>query len=247
MTMIRLIQQAKELEEGEPAEATDLLRKIPFIETEWPDGRTGADNFRALESPRFMKTHLAYELWQEQLEKHPNLTVIQTVRNPKDTLVSYFHHLRSDCQLGAFHGTWDQYFELFKQKKIAFGDYFENTAAWYKFNKDRKESLVLVYEEMKKSHRDHIFKIADFLGHEVSDKVVDLIVEKSSMKCMSKSINTAIDGFPAWKSERSSLVRKGEVGDWVNYFSEEQSKYIDEKCKEYLEPLGLSFEYEAPN
>ena len=244
MTMIRLIQMAKELGEGKPAEPSDILRKIPFIETEWPDGRTGADNFRNLESPRFMKTHLPYELWKDQLDKHPNLTVIQTVRNPKDALVSYFHHLRSDCQLGAFHGNWDHYFELFKEKKLPWGDYFENTSNWYKFNKDRKESLVLVYEDMKKSHRDHVIKIANFLGHDdISDNVVDLIVEKSSMKVMSKSINTAIDGFPAWKSERSNLIRKGEVGDWVNYFSEEQSKYIDAKCEKYCEPLGLKFDH----
>ena len=239
MTMIRLIQMAKELEEGKPAEPSDILRKIPFIETEWPDGRTGADNFRNLESPRFMKTHLPYELWKDQLEKHPNLTVIQTVRNPKDALVSYFHHLRSDCQLGAFHGSWDQYFELFKEKKLPWGDYFENTSNWYKFNKDRKESLVLVYEDMKKSHRDHIIKIASFLGYNLSEKVIDIIVNKSTFKDMSKTMKD----FPGWKSDRSSFIRKGEVGDWVNYFSEEQSEFINAKCKEYLEPFGLKFEY----
>ena len=36
---------------------------------------------------------------------------------------------------------------------------------------------------------------------------------------------------------------KGIVGDWKNYFSEEQSDFVDEKCREYLEPLGLKFEY----
>ena len=111
--MIRLILQAKEIEKGKAVDSLDMFQKIPFIETEWPDGRTGADNFRNLESPRFMKTHLPYEVLKSQLEKHPNVRIIQTLRNPRDALVSYYHHLRGDCQLGAFHGSWDQFFELF--------------------------------------------------------------------------------------------------------------------------------------
>ena len=241
--MIRLILQANEIEKGKTVDSLDMLQKIPFIETEWPDGRTGADNFRNLESPRFMKTHLPYEVLKPQLEKHPNVRIIQTLRNPKDALVSYYHHLRGDCQLGAFHGSWDQFFELFKEKRLPWGDYFENNAAWYKFNKDRKESLILLYEEMKKSHRDHVIKIAKFLGQNLSDKVIDVILEKSTVREMSKNINGMMSGFPSWKSDRSSFIRKGEVGDWVNYFSKEQSDYVEAKFREYLRPLGIKFEY----
>ena len=242
--MIRLMMLAKELEEGKEVDTADRQRYIPFIETENLDGTFGADTFKELPSPRHMKTHLPYELWKQQLEKHPNIKVIQTIRNPKDTLVSYYHHSRSSSSLGAFNGSWDQYFELFKQQRLPFGDYFEHVADWYKFNEDRKESLVLVYEEMKKSHRDHVIKIAKFLGYDLSDKVINLIVEKSTFKGMSKTTGTNI---PGWKSDRSIFMRKGEVGDWVNYFSEEQSEYIDAKCREYLEPLGLKFNYGNAN
>ena len=243
MTIIHLILQSNELEEGKEVNPTDHLQKMPFMETEWPDGKTGADIFNGFQSPRYMKTHLPYELWKDKLQKHPNLKVIQTIRNPKDTLVSWYHHNRSDSQLGAFHGTWEQFFDLVKEKKLAWGDYFEHNANWYKFNKDRKESLVLVYEDMKKSHRDHVIKIAKFLGHDLSDKVIDLIVKQSSVKDMSKSINAMVEKLPGWKSDRSAFIRKGVVGDWVNYFSEEQSEYVDAKCKEYFESLGIKFEY----
>ena len=232
-----------DLEEGKEVETIDVLSHIPFIETENPDGTFGAHIFNGLPSPRYMKTHLPFELWEQQLQKHPNLKIIQTIRNPKDTLVSWYHHWRSDINGGAFHGTWDQYFEFFKQKRLSWGDYFEHNANWYKFNKDRKESLVLIYEDMKKSHRHHVMKIAEFLGYDLSDKVIDLIVEKSSFEDMSKKINTAFKEFPGWKSDRSNFIRKGEVGDWVNYFSEEQSAYVQAKYEEYLEPLGLKFDY----
>ena len=241
--MIRLMMLAKDLEDGKEVNTTDVLSHIPFIETEYPDGTFGADIFKALPPPRCMKTHLPYELWKQQLEKHPDIKVIQTMRNPKDTLVSWYHHCRSDINSGAFHGTWDQYFELFKQKRLSWGDYFEHNANWYKFNKDRKESLVLVYEEMKKSHRDHVIKIAKFLGYDLSDKVVDLIVDKSSFKDMSNKINPILKQSPGWKSDRSNFIRKGEIGDWVNYFCENQSTYVETKVQEYLEPLGLRFDY----
>ena len=157
--------------------------------------------------------------------------------------MSWYHHWRSDINGGAFHGTWDQYFELFKQKRLPWGDYFEHNANWYKFNTDRENSLILRYEEMKEDHRGHVIKIAEFLGYDLSDKVIDLIVEKSSFRHMSKKINTALKEVPGWKSDRSNFIRKGEVGDWVNYFSEEQSAYVDAKYEEYLKPLGLTFDY----
>ena len=97
---------------------------------------------------------------------------------------------------------------------------------------------------MKKSLRKHVIKLATFLGYNLSDKVTDIIVEKSSLKDMSKNVNDMFTKeIPVWKSERSQLVRKGQVGDWVNYFSEEQSDFVDAKYKEHLKPLGLNFEY----
>ncbi len=33
--------------------------------------------------------------------------------------------------------------------------------------------------------------------------------------------------------------RKGQIGDWVNYFSQEQSDYVEKEANEKLKPLGL--------
>ena len=243
MTIIYYMMHAKQLEEGKEVEVDKLFQLIPFIESEDVTGRTGADIFRSLPSPRYVKTHLPYQLWKKQLEKHPKLKIIQTIRNPKDTLVSFYHFIQND-QFGGFNGTWDQYFELVKQKKLPWGDYFQHHAEWYKFNKDRKESLILFYEDMKKSHRDHVVKIAKFLGYDFSDKLIDIIVQKTSLKDMSVSLNGMVKKLaPGTNPEKPQFVRKGQVGDWVNYFSEEQSKFVETKCLEYLKPLGLEFKY----
>ena len=98
---------------------------------------------------------------------------------------------------------------------------------------------------MKKDPRGHVIKIVKFLGYDnLPDHTADLIVEKSKAKNMGKGINTLFQQLPTWRKE-GTFIRKATVGDWVNHFSKEQSDYIDAKCKEYLEPLGLTFEYTA--
>ena len=41
---------------------------------------------------------------------------------------------------------------------------------------------------------------------------------------------------------RPSLLRKGEVGGWKSYFSEELNKAFDEKFMDKLNGTGLHFE-----
>ena len=181
-------------------------------------------------------------MWQNQLDKHPNMKVIQVIRNPKDTLVSLYHHLQCERNMGEFTETWDEFFEAYKAEKIPAGDYFEVNCDWYKFNKDRKQSLVLVYEEMKKDPKAHVIKIANFVGLPISDKVADIITDRTGVKKMSEQMNKVLQHSPAWNSKKSNFVRKGTVGDWMNYFSAEQAQYVDAKCEQYLEPLGLKFD-----
>ena len=244
MAMLRLILHSKELEEGQDVPVTGVSEQmpIPFMETERAYGETGADQFNNLESPRFMQTHLPYKLWRAQLEKYSNVKLVQTIRNPKDTLVSYYHHMRNEGVLGAFNGTWDQYFQLFKERKLPYGDYFEHMADWLNFLKERNNTLILRYEEMKKDHRGHVMKIAKFLGQDISDKIADVIVQKSTVQNMSKEINSVVKGLTTWNKD-GNFIRKGQIGDWVNYFSKEQSEFVDAKCEEYLKPLGITFDY----
>ena len=244
MTIMHLIQHAKDLEEGKDYNILDLYMKVPFLELERSSGQYWSDIARTVESPRVMRTYLPHQIWKDNIDKHPNVKIIQTIRNPKDTLVSYYHHFRSDAMIGRFNGSWDQFFQRVKDQKLSYGDMFHHTAEWYKFNVDRTNSLILEYEDMKKNPRSHVIKIANFLGQDIPDsKTIDLIVEKSSFKTMGKKINSFFKYNKSWDSNKSQFIRKGEIGDWVNYFSNEQSTYIDDRSEELLHPLGLTFNY----
>ena len=109
MTIMHLIQHAKDLEEGKDYNILDLYMKVPFLELQRSSGQYWSDIARTMESPRVMRTHLPHQIWKDNIDKHPNVKIIQTIRNPKDTLVSYYHHFRSDAMIGRFNGSWDQF------------------------------------------------------------------------------------------------------------------------------------------
>ena len=65
---------------------------------------------------------------------------------------------------------------------------------------------------MKENIKENVVQIAKFVGHELSDKTVDLIVEQSSVKAVSKKFQSRFEKIPMWKKD-GAFVRKGEVND----------------------------------
>ncbi len=92
---------------------------------------------------------------------------------------------------------------------------------------------------MKMDHKGHVIKLAKFLGYELTENQADLIVENSSFSARVQKFGGQT--FPGWRSDRSPFLRKGETGDWKNYFSQDQCDYVDEMSRKYLEPLGITF------
>ena len=88
------------------------------------------------------------------------------------------------------------------------------------------------FEDIKKDPKAHIIKIAKFIGYDLSNKAIDLIVERTSAEAVSPRFVEMFKDMPSRDAKRSSFVGKDIVGDWVNYFSKEQSDYADAKCKE---------------
>ena len=250
LTILRLIANADLIERDEEIPKEEL-GEIPFLEAEFPNPRNsyipikGADALAALTTePRVIKTHLPLDLLKENIDKLPNMKIIQTIRNPKDTLISMYHMLRMTKNLGSFNGTWDDFFSMVTSSRGPGSDLFEFTLAWYNYNKNRKNSLVLIYEEMKEDLRSHVVKIASFLGRKLSDKVIDYITEKTTFQNMANDPKYNREDVPIFDKSKSKFLRKGTVGDWVGYMSDEQSAYVDAKYKELFVPAGLLLKFQ---
>lgn len=192
-------------------------------------------------APRLMNTHLQASLVQKAIDKgQPKVIII--VRNPKDTLVSYFHFYNTRQGFEKIP-TFSDFFDMFKEEKLVFGNWFDHVSSWYP-NEGHDNFLFIKYEDMKSDHYGSVEKVAKFLDKDLSPEQVAQIVDYTSLKSMkkNKSAKMGEDAKKVVDESKSAFVRKGIVGDWKNHFSTEQSQYIDQLISDRLDTFGLSFE-----
>ena len=188
---------------------------------------------------RIVKTHLPLRYWKNQLDNQPSVKVIQILRNPKDLLVSYYKYYCIYKAFGPFSGSWDDFFELFKNKQLVNGDYFDHQVDWFRYNKSRENSLIIFYEDMKNDLKGHVRKFAKFLNKNISEKVLSLITKRTTFSSMRTDPKLRI-GSSLLEGE---FMANGKVGSWRDYFSDEQSADIDAKCSNVVQDVGLEFKF----
>ncbi|CAF4721426.1 unnamed protein product, partial [Rotaria socialis] len=78
--------------------------------------------------------------------------------------------------------------------------------------------------------KEIVKRLALFLEIKIDDNILEKVLQYSSLQAMQTDLQR-------WSIERSKdmpkFIRKGEIGDWHNYFNEEQSKLIDMKVEQF--------------
>ncbi|KAH0622456.1 hypothetical protein JD844_024786 [Phrynosoma platyrhinos] len=189
-----------------------------------------------LPSRRIILTHLTPNILPKSIFRN-KAKVLVLIRNPKDTLVSFFHF---NNNTPAFpKRTWDAYFTDFMNGKVSWGFYFDFVKEWDKHIDDENVTAVS-YEDLKENPNLGVKRIAKFLGFSLTEEEIQSVVEKSSFKTMKDSGQETLGAFG------DIIFRKGAVGDWKTLFSESQSKEMDRKFEEYLvgTKLGGQIKYD---
>ena len=83
--------------------------------------------------------------------------------------------------------------------------------------------------------------IANFLNKPLSDDLISRIAEQCTFSGMKK--NAASYSIPT-KDGESSMLRKGVVGDWKNYFTPELNERFENEVLAKLKGSGLEFDFE---
>ena len=203
-----------------------------------PPTKLGIDLVLEEPHPRTIHSHLPAKYFGQQLEANVKFVVV--IRNPKDSLVSLYHFYRSNALLGNFSGSWDDFFEMIKVGHLVYGDYFD----WYMdWNKYRNNSNVMFvhFEDMKENLEAAIRNLAAFIGKPLTDEKNNDIVKYCEFDSMQKD-TAKISKFV--NTEISPFMRKGTVGDWKNYFSQEQSDFIDTKYEATIQKEGITLRFE---
>lgn len=166
------------------------------------------------------------------------------LRNPKDVLVSFYHHYRMCVGFGYYKGSWEDFLKLAYSKKLNLGDWFDNVTGWWTENKENANVLFVKYEDVIQDGRAEVKRLAEFLGKNYSDDVIDKISDHCSFAKMKENPRCNMAGMPAYDQTISQFHRKGQPGDWKNYFTAKQNKEFNKKYEKLMghSDLQLTFE-----
>ena len=181
-------------------------------------------------------SHLHAKYFGQQLEANVKFVVV--IRNPKDALVSFYHFYRANALLGNFSGSWDEFFEV---GHLLYGDYFDWYMDWNKY-RNNPNVMFVHFEDMKTNLEAAVRNLAAFIGKSLTDDKINDIVKYCEFDNMKQIMAKTSDTFI--KAKISPFMRKGSVGDWKNYFSQEQSDFIDTKYEATIQKEGIQLRFE---
>mmetsp|Transcript_22530 Transcript_22530/g.29484 ORF Transcript_22530/g.29484 Transcript_22530/m.29484 type:complete len:319 (+) Transcript_22530:78-1034(+) len=217
-----------------------LYEQCPWLEAATSDflgpreapGHT-IESITAMEGPRYFKTHANFN--DLPRGSAPGLKVIYVARNPKDTVVSLFHHAKNKPEFG-YTGDFKTFVELFMAGACENGSWFTHVLEWWEESKTNPNVLFLKYEDMIADPTASISKIAEFCSLDSSPEVISKTVENSSMKSM--KANQQANALAAFNH-----LRKGGSGGWKDYFTVALSEVFDLVYATKMEGSGLTFDF----
>ena len=220
---------------------TPAREKFFFLELSAPGTEGYLDRMLSRDPPRLIRSHLPSRYFRCQLKEGEGTKIIVTIRNPKDTLVSMYHFYRMNKLMGCYEGSWEEFFEMYRQDALTHETYMKYYIGWAEV-KDHPNVMLVKYEDSVTNPARVIQDISKFINRPLSEDQINNIVRMTSFDYMGTHFAKA---NPKMFDEKiSKFFRSGKVGDWKNYFSEEQSSFVDEQYERLLKPLGLELEFE---
>jgi len=213
------------LPEGWLAESEDAMAEGLFA------------NLDLVPSPRLIKAHLPFELLPKNLLD--TCKVIFVARNVKDTAVSLFHYERLVKVRDLVDISFERYArEIYRPGLTALGGYFEMLESGWK-RRDHPNLRLFWYEAMKKEPKKVIAEIAEHTGYMLSEKELDAVEEYTRFDNLRKTC-AMNKPSPIFHENRGDFLRKGKVGDSVNYFSPELAAEWDDWAQQELDRIGVT-------
>jgi len=207
------------------------IRRAPLV------GPTAAG--RSPTGLRVIKTHLP----ADHVPHEDASTYLTVLRDPKEVVVSSYHFI-----LGIVGATryvsHDEWFEFVAGSKGLLGVWAKHTASFWRL-RDRANTLVLTYPEVKEDPRDCIMRVAAVMGVELTASEFDKVVERASFSWMKQHESQFAPHRMPFVRETPLMIRRGETGGADEMFSPDQQAAIDRMCRAELQRLGSDFPYET--
>ncbi|CDW55667.1 Sulfotransfer 1 domain containing protein [Trichuris trichiura] len=245
---------------SEEAKARPLHERVPWLEMEssyiWVRFywfwhmltkllhlRSSEGDEKAAIEPRMWFSHLPLELMPKPVIEG-KCKVVYVCRNPKDTAVSYYHFHRMARFLGQQDIAWDDFFPLYTSGNIYCGSWFEHVTSYWKLSKLNPNMIFVKYEDMQVDLRSQIQRLIKFLDVHPTSEMIDNVIHTVQFNTMKSSRKSNRDGVWLFNQNVSEFIRKGEVGDWKNYFTVAQSETFDKIYEYRMKSTGIDFDFE---
>ena len=245
--MVYLIRNQVDLDK---ASQTNITKRLPFLENTLLTGddyQFGWQQALDTLNPRTLKSHLPYQFYGDSVLENGG-KIIYIMRNPKDTAVSFFynyHGLTIGDELKDL--TMQKFIKLFFETDVLyFGSVFDHFTSFWS-QRSKSQLLIVFYEDLLRDKPREIRKIAKFLNVELNDEQVEMIVDATSFSTMAVKESTRLlkpEEDKGLVRSGHKFYRKGEIGDWKNYFTVAESEMADEIIKRRLNTQGLYFYYD---
>eukprot|EP00112_Aurelia_sp_Birch-Aquarium-sp1_P007601 Seg183.1 transcript_id=Seg183.1/GoldUCD/mRNA.D3Y31 product="Sulfotransferase 1C4" protein_id=Seg183.1/GoldUCD/D3Y31 len=227
-----------------PIRKRNAFLDAPFLMVRQFDGQIQSEKLTSSDrESRATKTHLPFCLLPPSILD--NCKAVLCLRNPKDTVTSYYHYEKL-LTLHGYTGDFETHFDLFMDNLVMYSPYWEYvTQAWKKRN--NPNLCILFYEDLKKDLGSQIQRVAKFLNKELNADQLKSLGKHLSFNEMRSNTSVNYEGLRAeglYDEKQGVFMRKGEIGDWKNYFTNEMNKRMDEVIAKHFDPIGLKFEYE---
>ncbi|KAF0311268.1 Sulfotransferase family cytosolic 1B member 1 [Amphibalanus amphitrite] len=212
----QVVHQEQSKQTDEPLEYRFPLFDMPSVE------RMRFKEISEMSDPRLIKTHLPYHLLPESVWTS-GAKVLYVSRDPRDVCVSYYHFCRM-VNFNSYRGTFAEFRDAFQKGEMMYGPYREHVKG---YRDHAGQVLCVTYEELHQDRVGCIKRVAEFLGRPMTDELAQTIFQRTSFAEMKK--NPAVN-YTHWQKEGvahpekevGAFMRKGKVGDWTNYFTQEE-------------------------
>uniref|UniRef100_A0A3P8XH24 Sulfotransferase n=1 Tax=Esox lucius TaxID=8010 RepID=A0A3P8XH24_ESOLU len=188
-------------------------------------------------APRLLGTHLHPDNLPLSINTKKTKLLVM-FRNPKDTVVSYYHFSNNNPVLPTPE-SWESFFSDFLSGQVPWGSYFDHALGWEKRMED-SNVMIVTFEELKQDLSEGVRRVSEFFGFSLSDAQVQAIAGESNFKAMKESSKESYGHMS------NVIFRKGEVGDWKNHFTPAQSQEMDAAFEKHLAgtKLGAKLKYD---
>jgi hypothetical protein len=154
--------------------------------------------YRRYNNPTFFKSH--------HLPRQPYRRIVYLIRDGRDAMVSYYHHLQATMPGVDFA-------EMVETGKgLSYGKWHEHVDA-YLANPFGAEMMVIRYEDLKRDAATELRRFCTFSGLDRDDAIIRWAVDRASFDSMRRKEQQRGWETPGWPKDKP-FVRRGRVGSF---------------------------------